>query len=192
MRLTNGLLAGLLIVISAQCEAYDQDPTYGVTPGGSPEYCKKDVPASRSCQIERQVNEIADAAAKRVSSHANEFAKLDPSSPSYPEDSCRLLGIQPAEPCIAAAREAQVYIAKGIPAYQIDTYCARIADAGDGSSQIELTCRQQEYAARAWLGQNDVAQSAMKYCAKIGQSAGGSYQILKTCIEQEQHAQSQL
>ena len=75
-------------------------------------------------------------------------------------------------------------------AFDTAAYCRQVGAFVGGSYQIELTCRQQENAAR--LNRMSVPNRIESYCREVGSFAGGSYQIMVTCIEQELEARRQL
>jgi hypothetical protein len=70
--------------------------------------------------------------------------------------------------------------------FDIDAYCARVADAGGGSYQIEEMCRQQEADAREAMRSTE--QRIATYCARVADAGGGSYQIYNMCVDQEEAA----
>ena len=77
-------------------------------------------------------------------------------------------------------------------AFDTAAYCREVGAVVGGSYQIELTCRQQENAARSRLNRMSVPNRIVSYCREVGSVVGGSYQIMVTCIEQELDARRQL
>ncbi|MGH6896033.1 MAG: hypothetical protein ACREJ5_05745 [Geminicoccaceae bacterium] len=74
--------------------------------------------------------------------------------------------------------------------FDIEAYCARVADAVGGSYQIEETCRQQEVDAREAMGSTE--QRIATYCARVADAVGGSYQIYNACVDQEEAARGRI
>lgn len=81
---------------------------------------------------------------------------------------------------------------KQIPRFDTVAYCARVADAGGGSYQIEETCRQLEEDAQKTLIWAEVPLKIMAYCSGVAKAGGGSYAILATCADQEIAAKQRL
>lgn len=83
--------------------------------------------------------------------------------------------------------------ADGLPRYDVEGYCAKVADSIGGSEQIRLSCFRQEQSAyntlkARWDGVPGKTQS---YCDQVASSIGGSYMILNSCLDQEMQAASQ-
>ena len=74
--------------------------------------------------------------------------------------------------------------------FDIEAYCARVAEAVGGSYQIEETCRQQEADAREAMRSTE--QRIATYCARVAEAVGGSYQVYNTCVDQEDAARGRI
>jgi hypothetical protein len=123
---------------------------------------------------------------KSVAEMQKELAALpDPLSPDFPHQMCVYIKAPDMGACMVRMKKIQEETAEGIPMYDSSAYCGHIGDVAGGSSQIELTCRQQEAEAHEWIRENVGPERSMRYCGKIGSSAGGSYQIFKACLQQE-------
>lgn len=135
----------------------------------------------------------SDSDQKSIAQMKKELAGLpDPLSPDFPHQMCVYEKAQDMSACMAQVKKAQQESAEGIPMYDSDAYCAHIGDVAGGSSEIELTCRQEEADAHEWVRENVGSPRSMRYCAKIGSTGGGSYQIFKTCLQQEASAAADL
>jgi hypothetical protein len=73
-------------------------------------------------------------------------------------------------------------------AFDIARYCRTIGQHAGGSYQIEKSCRDMEYEAKAKLARMTIPPRIKRYCQNIGQHAGGSYNIMLSCVEMELEA----
>lgn len=87
---------------------------------------------------------------------------------------------------------ALLAVPRSASAFDIAAYCRQVADAVGGSYQIELSCRQQEEAARSRLAGMQLPERIRAYCTQVADAVGGSYQIMETCVQQELKARQQL
>ena len=69
--------------------------------------------------------------------------------------------------------------------FDINRYCAQVAEAVGGSYQIENQCRKQESESRAKLSKLVLPTRIENYCSQVASAVGGSYQIKLTCAQQE-------
>lgn len=76
------------------------------------------------------------------------------------------------------------------PTFNIESYCAKVAEAAGGSYMIEKSCREMERDAATNIP--EAPQRVRSYCERVGDAVGGSYQIYATCIEQELGAAADL
>ena len=75
--------------------------------------------------------------------------------------------------------------------FDINRYCAQVAEAVGGSYQIENACRKQESESRAKLSQLNLPTRIDNYCSQVASAVGGSYRIKLTCAQKELAARAQ-
>ena len=79
------------------------------------------------------------------------------------------------------------------PGYDIDAYCATIAEAAGGSYQLESSCRKQETDALDRFGRLEgVEPRILSYCRNTADIAARSYWFLVTCIGSEEKAKAEM
>jgi hypothetical protein len=79
------------------------------------------------------------------------------------------------------------------PTYDVEGYCAKVAQASGGSYQLEAGCRKQEAEARVRLASfQGVEPRILGYCTNMADQIGRSYWFLVTCIDGELKAKSEL
>lgn len=93
---------------------------------------------------------------------------------------------------IAAAAMVWTAGAATAQTYDIEAYCAMVADAVGGSYTIEASCRQQEQRAKQTAQTRTIEPRIRRYCAQVGDAVGGSYQIFVSCVDQEERAKAGL
>ena len=79
-----------------------------------------------------------------------------------------------------------------LPRYDIEAYCAEVADMVGGSYSIEKGCRDMEAEAKASLEGRVAEPRIMKYCDEVASMTGGSYSMLEGCIDMEEEARDSL
>lgn len=75
--------------------------------------------------------------------------------------------------------------------FDINRYCAQVAEAVGGSYQIENQCRKQEAESRAKLADLHLPARIENYCSQVASAVGGSYRIKLTCAQRELAARAQ-
>lgn len=82
--------------------------------------------------------------------------------------------------------------AAGLPAFNVEAYCADVAATVGGSYVIEEGCRTQEAQAIAALRTMEIEPRILRHCTDVAQTIGGSYMILHGCVQQELRAKQRL
>jgi hypothetical protein len=84
------------------------------------------------------------------------------------------------------------YNTAGLVVFDTKAYCRKMGESIGGSNTLELSCREQEEAARASIAAMAVPERTKTYCSQMAQSIGGSYVLMQSCIEQELQARKSL
>lgn len=83
-------------------------------------------------------------------------------------------------------------LAGNMPEFDNEAYCKGLAEAGGGSSMIELECRKMEADAKKQAAQKKVTEKMTAYCKNLATAGGDSYMVYNECLKMELDAAKQL